>query len=75
MFSPPIRRTDMPRETVFRYKVSNVFSDESKLTSRMGTLEGIKKLKVATPVGEGIEIDSSQLDPKADGLTRIDFVP
>jgi hypothetical protein len=53
--------------------------DRYERSPRMGTLKGIQtiaKVSGAKPVlDKGVEIDESQLDPRADGLTFPNFVP
>lgn len=69
----------MARVTVYPFDVFDMKEDRYERSPRMGTLKGIQtiaKVSGAKPVlDKGVEIDESQLDPRADGLTFPNFVP
>lgn len=69
----------MARVMVYPFEVYNINLGEYILCPRMGTLERIQAIAKASGakpyLDRGIEIDQSQLDAYAPGLTAQDFQP
>jgi hypothetical protein len=76
----------MAKVIVYPFTVYDIHSEQRVLSTRMGTLEGIERLRkfyLANPyLDQGVEIDASRLEadgipgfPELTGLTPLDFKP
>jgi len=63
----------MPRVMVYRFTAYSHLKGKSIEARRMGTREGIEKIKGTIIEGSGIYIDDARLE--TDGMTIKDFVP
>lgn len=65
----------MPTVTVYRFKIYDITTDESRLSRRWGTLEGIKRAGGAPLEETATEVDSAAVGQENAGLTARDFDP
>ena len=64
----------MPTVRVYKVKVYDVTTDESRVSRRMATEEGAAIMRGAIIPETGIEIDADRLEP-GEKWTARDFVP
>ena len=65
----------MARVTVYRFTIYDIFSDDNIISKRMGTREGVKKIRGAVIESTAVDIDEAALDPDLPGLTPAGFAP
>jgi hypothetical protein len=65
----------MARVTVYRFTIYDIFSDDNIISKRMGTREGVEKIRGAVIESTAVYIDEASLDPDMPGLTPIGFAP
>ncbi len=65
----------MARVTVYRFTIYDIFSDDNIISKRMGTREGVEKIRGAVIESTAVYIEEAALDPDMPGLTPIGFAP
>jgi len=60
---------------VYRFQVYDIRSDEFQQSQRWGTLDAIATLAGGQPIGEGIEVEESELGDEVPGMTRRGYFP
>ena len=67
--------THLGKVTVYRFRVYNIQSDESRLSRRWGTLQGIRSVGGREEPDTGVEVDETAVGGEIFGLTSRDFDP
>lgn len=65
----------MPTVTVYRFRVYDITTDESRRSRRWGTLDGIKRAHGEPLEETATEVDAAVVGQEVEGLTTRDFDP
>ena len=64
----------MPNVTVYRWRKYDIATDENQTSRRWATLEAIERA-CGERLGQGIEVDATELDPHVAGMTPRNWTP